>query len=123
MQTTFFFKNMNPVEQRQLQDYFWSKLPKLERITDRRFPSDSAILEVKGERFEKHSAYHVDLILKLPFETLMATEASHTINKAIDLATDRLNMQLKRTVMHMREGHRSLRARTKLNLRAAAGKR
>lgn len=116
MQTTFFFKNMHPDEQTQLQDYFFKKMPALEKILSH-FPQDGVVLQVKGEKFQKHSAYEVEFIMKLPSETISAREASHMLTKAVDLAKDRLTMQLKREILSVRRGHRSIKARNKIKLR------
>lgn len=119
METLFFFKNMLPMEEQKLRDYFLSKLPKFEKIV-KRFSEDSVIMNVRGEKFDKHSAYEVEVVMKMPRMTFTAREASHTINKAVDLAKDRLDMQLKRAMLHRRRSHRSIRAQNKLRLRVAA---
>ena len=118
METVFFFKNMLPAEEEQLRNYFSKKLPKLERLISH-FPSDAVLLHVKGEKFEKHSAYDVELIMKLPAETLTACETSHAITKAVDLAKDRLEAQLKKNFVAVRREHRSVRAKNKESVRAA----
>lgn len=119
METNFFFKNMTPGEQKELREYFFSKSSKFEKIISR-FPEDGVQLQVKGEKFQKHSAYDVELTMKLPSETLLAREASHTIMKAVDLAEDRLDMQLKKSVSLARRGHRNIKARSKMKMRAVA---
>ncbi len=115
METIFFFKNMTPGEQDELREYFFTKVPKFEKILSH-FPDDGVMLQVKGEKFQKHSAYDVELTMKLPGETLLGREASHTIMKAVDLAKDRLDMQLKKSVSVERRGHRSIRARSKMKM-------
>ncbi|MBI2638699.1 HPF/RaiA family ribosome-associated protein [Candidatus Peregrinibacteria bacterium] len=116
METNFFFKNMAQGEQKELREYFFSKASKFEKIVSR-FPEDGVKLQVKGEKFQKHSAYDVELTMKLPSETLLAREASHTIMKAVDLAKDRLDMQLKKSVSLARRGHRSIKARSKMKMK------
>lgn len=116
MENVFFFKNMSQAEEETLREYFSTKLPKFEKILSH-FAPDAVLLHVKGEKFLKHSAYEVELTMKLPLGTITAAEASHTINKAVDLATDRLLLQLKKNLGHMREGHRSLRSRNKLKIK------
>ncbi|MBI4994824.1 HPF/RaiA family ribosome-associated protein [Candidatus Peregrinibacteria bacterium] len=118
METVFFFKNMSQPEEEKLRDYVFTKLPKFEKILNR-FPADAVILQVKCQRFDKHSAYEVELVLKLPSETLSACEASHMITKAVDLAKDRLDMQVKKNILSVRREHRSIKARNKLKLRIA----
>lgn len=119
MELVFFFKNMNKDEEEKLREYFSSKLPKLEKLVSH-FPSDAIVLQVKGEKFQKHSAYEVELVMKLPRETVSAREASHTINKAVDLAKDRLTTQLKKNFTSLRRTHRSVRARNKVKQRISA---
>lgn len=118
MEPIFFFKNMSPADEEQMREYVAKKLPKIEKMLSR-FSSDSVILQVKGERFQKHSAYEVEMVMKMPGETLSACEASHMITKAVDLAKDRLDMQLKKKLLLVRRSHRSIKARSKMKLRAA----
>ena len=118
METVYFFKQMNPAEEQELRDYFSKKLPSLEKLMTA-FPDDGALLKVTGEKFKKHSAFEVELTLKFLSETLTAREASHTIMKAVDLAKDRLTMQLKKNLLASRRGHRSIKARGKASARAA----
>lgn len=118
METIFFFKNMNSSEEEVLRKYFSSKLLSLKKIISH-FPSDGVLLHVKGEKFQKHSAFSVELVIKLPSGTLSATEASHMITKAVDLAKDRLVLQLKKTASQLRRGHRSIKTRSKIKLRIA----
>lgn len=117
MQTVFLFKGMNKAEEDELREYVSGKLPKFEKVLSH-FSDDGVVLQVKGEKFLKHSAYRIELVMKLPAETLTANEDSHTIKKAVDLAKDRLDLQLKKSVGLMRRGHRSVRAKNKMNLRA-----
>ena len=116
METMFFFKNMSPEGEEKLQEYFSKKLPAIEKLLSH-FSPDSLLLQVKGEKFDKHSAYDVELTLKLPSETLTAQEASHLLTKAVDLAKDRLLMQIKKSVLRIRREHRSVKARSKMKLR------
>lgn len=117
MVPVFFFKGMNPAEENELREYFLGKLQKFEKILSH-FPDDGVSLQVKGEKFIKHSAYDVELIMKLPGETLTARETSHTIMKAVDLAKDRLDMQLKKSILHVRSGHRSIKERSTIKMQA-----
>ncbi len=119
MVPVFFFKGMNPAEENELREYFSGKLRKFEKILSH-FSEDGVSLQVKGEKFIKHSAYDVELIMKLPSETLTARETSHTITKAVDLAKDRLDLQLKKSILHVRNGHRSLKEKGKMSMRTAS---
>ncbi|MEK7523638.1 MAG: HPF/RaiA family ribosome-associated protein [Patescibacteria group bacterium] len=115
METVFFFKNMMSSEEEKLREYFAKKLPSLEKLLSH-FPPDGVMLHVKGEKFKKHSAYEVELIMKMPGETLTAREASHQITKAVDLSHDRLEMQIKKSVTQVRRQHRNIKARSKLKM-------
>ena len=117
METLFFFKNMLPDEEAQLRDYFSTKMPKLEKMLSH-YPGDAIILQVKGEKFDKHSAFEVELTMKMPGNTLAAKEASHMITKAVDLAKDRLVMQLKKNTIQTRRAHRGIKARGKMAIRS-----
>ena len=116
METTFFFKNMLPSEEEQLREYFLTKAPKIEKMLSH-FPEDAVNLQVKGEKFQKHSAYEVELTMKSPLGTITAQEASHMITKAVDLAKDRLLLQLKKNLTVGRRGHRSLKVQSKMEMR------
>lgn len=118
METVFFFKHMTGEQEEILRDYFDKKTAKIEKVL-KHFPKDAVLLQVKGERFQKHSAFEVEMVMKLPLGTISAREASHTINKAVDLALDRLMMQLKKTLLGVRREQRSVRARNKVKIRAA----
>ncbi len=113
METAFFFKDMYLDEEENVRDYFYKKLLSITKLL-KHFPEDAVILEVKAKKFEKHSAYEVELVLKLPSETLASKEASHHIHKAVDLAKDRLTVQIKRFMETMRRGHRSIKLRNLL---------
>lgn len=119
METVYFFKNMRQSEETELREYFVTKLPALQKLIAK-YPSDGVMLQVKGERFKKHSAYQVELTLKLFGATYTAQEDSHLITKAVDLARDRLTMQLKKNLVQARRTHRSLKAKSKPMLRAAS---
>jgi ribosomal subunit interface protein len=119
METIFFFKNMVPSEEEQLREYFLTKVPKIEKMLSH-FSPDSVTLQVKGEKFQKHSAYDVELTMKSPLGTLTSQEASHMITKAVDLAKDRLMLQLKKNLTQGRRTHRSLKARSKMEMKIAS---
>lgn len=119
METVFFFKNMLPDEEESLREYFLIKVPGLARMLSH-FAEDEVILQVKGEKFIKHSAFDVELTMKMPGGTLSAKEASHMITKAVDLAKDRLVMQIKKSLAQTRRTHRSIKARNKTKMRVSA---
>ncbi len=53
-------------------------------------------LGVRAERFEKNNAYEVELTMEIPGKLFVGKEASHTIEKALDLSKDRLVAQLRK---------------------------
>ena len=117
MKTVFFFKNMDADEEKQLREYFTIKLKTIEKMVAH-FPEDGILLHVKGEKFEKHSAYDVELMMRLPSQKFVARETSHMITKAVDLAKDRLMQQLKKSSEQtISRNHRSVKAKTKREIR------
>lgn len=95
MRITRSYKNISSVEQELFDNYFESKLKQLETLMSK-YPDDTVMLSVKLEKFDKHDAYDVELVLSLPMHKIKANEASHAIMKAVDLAKDRLIVQLKK---------------------------
>ena len=96
------YKNLSPQEQELFDGYLPSKLQQIEGLMTH-FAEDAAILDTRIEKFEKHDAYEVEFVLKMPIRTLKSKEASHTITKAIDLAKDRLIAQIKKTQATLRK--------------------
>lgn len=89
------FKGLEKKEEDFVQQYAPGKIENIEkRLTH--FAKDAVILMVNITRFEKHNAFAVEYVLKLPKKTIVAKEASHTLNKAIDFAKDRLVRQIKK---------------------------
>lgn len=119
METVFFFKNMEPAAEESLRQYFAKKIPTLDKLISH-FPIDAVVLQVKGEKFSKHNAFVVEFVMKLPIGTISSKEASHLITKAVDLAKDRLVAQIKKQLLHLRRGHRNVKAKTKERIRIQA---
>lgn len=95
MEVTFFQKNLNKKEESAFVEYVNQKLPSIEHLLTR-FAKDAYLLKVSIEKFDKHDAYEVEFCLVLPIKSLIATEASHQISKAVDLSKDRLIAQIKK---------------------------
>lgn len=91
----YFFKGLDEKEEELVYDYMPSKLGIIEK-TLQHFAEDAAMLSINVERFEKHNAYAVELILKLPKKTIVGKEVSHTLKKAIDYSKDRLLRQIRK---------------------------
>lgn len=87
--------------------------PKLATISDLlvTFAKDAKLLKVIVEKFEKHQAYKVEFALSLPNKNLIASETSHSVHKAVDIAKDRLVLQIKKHLDHLRKEreHQSIR--------------
>lgn len=103
---------MLPGEEQKLREYVSTKLPKFEKLVTR-FSEDSVSLQIKAEKFNKHQAYEVEMILKLPSITLIGREASHMITKAVDLSKDRLENELRKFEDRLKRKHRGIKMKMK----------
>jgi ribosome-associated translation inhibitor RaiA len=110
METTFFQKNLDKKEESYFVDYVNQKVPSIEQLLTT-FSQDATLLKVSIEKFDKHDAFHVELCLNMPTKTIVATESSHQISKAVDLSKDRLLGQIKKQIAGLRRerAHKSLR--------------
>lgn len=110
METTFFQKNLSMAEEGQFVDYVNQKTDAIAALLTK-FAEDAQIFKASIEKFDKHDAYQVELSLVLPAKTIVATEASHHITKAVDLSKDRLIIQLKKHMAALRKdrAHKSIR--------------
>lgn len=110
MEITFFQKNLNKKEESAFVEYVNLKLPSIEQLLTK-FSQDATLLKVSIEKFDKHDAFQVELCLNMPMKSLVATEASHQISKAVDLSKDRLLAQIKKQLAGLRHdrSHRSIR--------------
>lgn len=114
MEITFFHKNLNKKEESSFVEYVSQKIPSIEQLVSK-FSKDAVILKVSIEKFNKHDAFQVELCLVLPTKSLVASEASHQISKAVDLSKDRLLAQIKKHTATLRKdrAHRSIRDESK----------
>lgn len=101
MKIQFFCKNCTGVEQEKFEKYIEKKFAAIERLL-KKFDADSVTLEIKMQKFEKHKAYKVEFVLRVSRRKFVGEETSHTITKAVDLAKDRLIVQLKKFEEKMR---------------------
>lgn len=110
MELTFFHKNVTKAEEKAFVDYVAQKISAIESLLTK-FAEDAAMLKVSIEKFDKHTAFQVEFCLILPTKTLVATEVSHQINKAVDLSKDRILAQIKKHIALLRKdrSHRSVR--------------
>ncbi len=110
MEVTFLHKHLNKAEESTFVDYVNQKLRTIENLLTT-FAEDAALLKISIKKFDKHDAYEVEFCLTLPTKSLVATEASHQISKAVDLSKDRLIAQIKKHMDALRRirSHRSIR--------------
>lgn len=110
MEVNFFHKNLSKQEIQEIGNYFSKKRERIESLITK-FAEDAQILNLTIEKFDKHAAYQADMRLVLLSKTLVAKEASHDITKALDLATDRLIIQIKKFMDGLRNlrSHQSIR--------------
>jgi ribosome-associated translation inhibitor RaiA len=110
MEVTFFQKNLTKREEKSFTDYLQGKTDAIENLLTK-FATDARLLKASIEKFEKHDAYEVELCLVLPTKSILGKEASHSITKAVDLAKDRLVIQIKKHLQSLRKGrtHKSIR--------------
>jgi len=102
MKITRLYKNVSQKEQELFDSYLPSKIEQVESLMTH-FQDDSVSLDVKMEKYDKHDAYDVEFVLKMPMKTMKSKEASHGITKAVDLAKDRLIVQLKKFQSQIRQ--------------------
>lgn len=116
MQITYLYKDLKKEEEAFVNEYFEKKLERIRPLLVK-FSDDAALLNVKTTHFDKHSAYEVELCLKLPSKSLVSKEVSHEINKSIDLSTDRIVSQIKKHMDHLRKdrSHASIRNSEKMS--------
>ena len=110
MEVTIFNKNLTKEDEVFFADYVNTKLAAIESLLTK-FADDAAVLKASIEKFEKHDAFEMEFCLILPSKSIIAKEASHQINKAVDLAKDRLLSQIKKHIAHLRKdrAHQSIR--------------
>ncbi len=117
MEVTFFQKNLEKKEESSFVAYVNQKLPAIRQLLTK-FSQDAVLLKVSIEKFNKHDAFQVELCLVLPTKSLVGTEASHQISRAVDLSKDRLIAQIKKHIAGLRRerSHRSIRGEEKLTV-------
>ena len=111
MQITLLHKHLSKAEESFFNEYIAQKTDAIEHLLTK-FATDAPMLKVSIEKFEKHDAFSVEFLLKLPAKSLVSKEASHSINKAVDLSKDRLVSQVKKHMAHLRKdrSHQTIRS-------------
>lgn len=117
MEVTFFQKNLEKKEESAFVEYVNQKLPSIKQLLTK-FSEDAVLLKVSIEKFNKHDAFQVELCLVLPTKSIVGTEASHQISKAVDLSKDRLVAQIKKHLAGLRQerAHNSIREEGRLKI-------
>lgn len=95
MNIKFFCKGLSSDIEKKLRDYMDKKMSSFEKLVGE-FDDDTVQLQITAERYEKNNAYNVEMILKMPKKRVVASEDSHSIEKAVDLAKDRIIKQMKK---------------------------
>jgi len=91
------FKNLSLGDKKFLQDYINQKIKRIKNLMQN-YIEEKCRLEIKIEKFATKAAYKIEFILHLPNAKLMAAEDDHTINEVVDLALDKLIIQLRKLI-------------------------
>lgn len=84
-------------------EYLQSKLHRLTKLLSH-YPPDSVTLHAHVEHFQHHDSFSVKLHLRAPLGSdLVGEEVSHHLNKALDLAFDKLEPQVVRALKRRQE--------------------
>lgn len=95
MHIQFSYKNVDHCDKKFLEDYLDKKIGRLETLMSAE-DFESANLEIRVERFVKKEAYKIEIHLRAPKEKILASEDDHTVAEALDLALDKLVIQLRK---------------------------
>lgn len=96
MTITYSFKKLGEFDQHVCRQYFGQKAEAIERALPRINPDAEAALNFRVERFAKKKAFKVTLTLHADTFRWMAEEDDHTLREAIDLAKDKLVLQMRK---------------------------
>lgn len=99
LKSNFLFKNLDEKEKKFAQNYFQSKIKKIENKL-KNFHNDLN-LEVRVEKFPRKSAYKVSFALNNP--NIFTSEDDHTINEAMDFALDKFILQVRKILEKRKE--------------------
>lgn len=95
MQISKVTRGAHAEESAEFEKYLGKKLGRIEKLTNK-YQDDEVLLTATIEKFEKHNAYKITLMLDIKGKTIMAEESSHAITKALDDSVDRLVGNLKK---------------------------
>jgi len=95
MHIQFSYKNVDSGDKKFLENYLDKKVSRLQTLLSVE-DFAHANLALRVEKFVKKEAYQVEIHLQAPQEKLLASEDDHTITEALDLALDKLVIQLRK---------------------------
>jgi len=96
VQVTYSFKKVGEFDQHFCRQYMDRKAESVERALPRVRPDAEVALQFRAERFAKKKAFKVTLTLRVGAHQWMAEEDDHTLQEAIDLAKDKLILQMRK---------------------------
>ena len=96
MQINFTFKKLGEFDQHFCRQYLDQKAPVIARALPKLGPDAEVALDIRVERFAKKKAFKVSLHLRAGARSWMAEEDDHTLREAIDLAKDKLVLQMRK---------------------------
>ncbi|MDO8598764.1 MAG: HPF/RaiA family ribosome-associated protein [bacterium] len=96
MQITYSFKKVGEFDQHFCRQYIEKKVEAVERALPKLRPDATVALQFRAERFAKKKAFKVTLSLHAGPHQWMAEEDDHTLQEAIDLAKDKLILQMRK---------------------------
>jgi ribosome-associated translation inhibitor RaiA len=102
MEVNFFHKNLDKKEEGVFMEYVNSKVENITALLTK-FATDAVLIKASIEKFDKHDAYSVEFFVNLHGKTIVSSETSHTMRKAIDLSKDKLLVQIKKHLSSLRK--------------------
>ncbi|KKS43538.1 hypothetical protein A3H03_03250 [Candidatus Kuenenbacteria bacterium RIFCSPLOWO2_12_FULL_42_13] len=97
LQINYAYKNLPAGDRAFLENYLLQKTDRLNTLL-KKFEKGDCRLDVRAEKFATKSAYQIEMILHLPGHALLAKEDDHTVIEVVDLALDKLIIQLRKLV-------------------------
>ena len=96
MEITYSFKKVGEFDQHFCRQYVEKKADAIARALPKLRPEATTALQFRAERFAKKKAFKVTLTLRADSNQWTAEEDDHTLQEAIDLAKDKLILQMRR---------------------------
>jgi len=91
------YKNFPEADKTFLEKYLSTKVDRLSTLV-KSFDGSACRLAVHAEKFATKSAYKIGMKLHLAGHQIIAEEDDHTVIEAVDLALDKLIIQLRKLV-------------------------